>query len=415
MYVVPILAAYPQCNLLIHVEDRIADSCVSSVSYNLDHNSSAEQQQVISCSNVASAFNYISDNVNSSVNCVHVILSSGDHQFTQPENLNVSLILTGSETAVTTIHCNFEDHVVKPVLTPSDLRYTLFFLQVSFVKFEMVQFQNCTQPFRMERVENVTILKSYFTQFSDAVFDLYNCIHINIDNSSFINNIGHGTVLLPLRGNSGAVAIGYLSNDNFEHDTIPTVVITDCHFINNDASVRTDTFSTSTTAALRSRLTGRGGAIALLMNLTVGNLYANISRCLFRQNRAVSFGGAIYWLFSNRELHHMAIVEDCVFIDNVAGTGAGAIQVTFFNAEVLSDPPMTGLIRNCNFTGNSANNGGTIFLFPSLGAERGSLLIIEDCFFYKNYADDTAATVLASQFAFFVPKDKLVNHRIINW
>lgn len=412
-----------QCDLLIHVENRTMgrniDTCTPSV-YNNDSNVQPSQRldiSHVSCPNISSAFDYIimSSNVNNSVNCVHVTLSSNDHHiFTQPHNLSISLILSGSGESITTIQCEYNS-TREPVDNATDLLYTLFFLKVSLVKFEMVRFEGCKQPFRLEQVDNVSIVNSRFMQFSDAVFDLYNCVHINIENSTFINNTGHGRVFLPLRGNTGAVSIGYHDNDNFKNDTVPIVLISDSHFINNDATVSTDTFSTSTTAFLNNRFTGRGGSIAILMNLTVGDLNVNISKCQFQQNHAVSFGGAIYLLFTSRELHHMIVIEDCHFNDNVADNGAGAIQVTFNRAEVLSGQPMTAIIRNCNFTGNKAFIGGAVFLFPSLEGAEGNLLVIEDCYFYKNHADETGAAVSASQFAFFVPKDKLVNHRITNW
>ena len=397
-------ATVVQCNLLISVENSTTGTCIEIPS--------GEQQQIL-CPNISSAFNYISTNVSrSSVNCVHVTLSPGHHVFTQPHNLSVGLILTGNGA---TVQCDYES-IIKPVYNASGLLYTLFFLQVNLVKFEMVQFKKCKQPFRFEKVENVTILNSNFTQFADAVFDIHNCIHINIDNSTFINNTGHGTVLLPLRGNTGAISIGYYDNDNFGNDTVPTVLITDCHFIANSAIVNEETFSTSSVAFLRSTFTGRGGSIAFLMNLTVGNLNVNVRRCVFQQNNAVSFGGAMYLLFAGKELHHMVRIEDSLFAENVVEqSGAGAIQVTFNQAEVLSGQPMTALMHNCKFISNKAVIAGAIFLFPALEGSEGNLMILQNCYFYKNQAFETGAAVVASQFAFFVPKDKLVNHRITNW
>ena len=395
---------YLRCDLLIRVENSTTGTCIEIPS--------GEQQQ-LSCPNISSAFNYISTNVSrSSVNCVHVTLSPGYHVFTQPHNLSVGFILAGNGA---TVQCDYES-IIKPVYNASDLLYTLFFLQVSLVKFEMVRFEKCKQPFRFEKVENVTILNSYFTQFADAVFDIHNCIHINIDNSTFINNTGHGTVLLPLRGNTGAVSIGYYENNNFGNDTVPTVLITDCHFIANSAIVNEETFSTSTVAFQQSTFTGRGGGMAILMNLTIGNLNVNVRQCVFRDNYAVSFGGAVYLLFTGRELHHMVRIEDSLFADNVAEqNGAGALQVLFNRAEVLSGQPMTVLVHNCGFINNKAFLGGGVFLFPSLEGAEGNLMILQNCYFYKNQAVEIGAAVSVSQFAFFVPKDKLVNHRITNW
>ena len=332
--------------------------------------------------------------------------------FTQPHNISVGIILTGSNGS--TVWCDYETSQ-KPVRNATHLKYTLFFLQVHLVRFELVRFEGCKQPFRLEKVENVAIIDSYFTHFTDSVFDIYNCLHIIIDNSTFINNTGHGTVLLPLRGNTGAVSIGYHENSNFHNESKPTLSITDSRFIANDAGVKRDTFSTSTTAFLHNRFTGRGGSLAILMGLTIGDLTANISQCLFQQNHAVSFGGALYLLFTGQELHHYVKIEDSNFIDNIADNGAGAIQVTFNRAEVLVGQPMTVLMRNCNFIGNRAFIGGAVFLFPSAEGEQGNLQILENCYFYKNQADETGAALSASQFAFFVPKDNLVNHRITNW
>ena len=398
-------AADVQCDLLMHVENtRATVTCTDKTS--------GEQQQ-LSCPNISSAFNYISANVSrSSVNCVHVTLSPGYHVFTQPHNLSVGLILTGNGA---TVQCDYES-IIKSVYNASDLLYTLFFLQVSLVKFEMVRFEKCKQPFRFEKVENVTILNSYFTLFADAVFDIHNCIHINIDNSTFINNTGHGTVLLPLRGNTGAVSIGYYENNNFGNDTIPTVLIADCHFIANSAIVNKDTFSTSTVAFHQRRFTGRGGGMAILMNLTVGDLNVNVRRCIFRDNNAVSFGGAVYLLFTGRELHHMVRIENTLFADNVVKqNGGGALHFTFYQAEVFSGQPMTALMHNCSFISNKALIGGAVFLLLSLEGSEGNLMILQNSYFYENQAFETGAAVAASQYAFFVPKDKLVNHRITNW
>ena len=270
-----------QCDLLIYVKNTTESSGCAVL--NGGH---SDEQQQRSCASISSAFNYIATNANSIINCVHVSLSSGDHIFTQPVKLNVSLILTGNGS---TIQCDY-DNVQRVVYHANNLQYTLSFVRVHLVKFEMVRYEKCKQPFRLEEVENVMIIDSFFTQFTDSVFDIYNCMHIDIDNSMFINNIGHGTVLLALRGNTGAVSIGYSGNaTNFKNGSMPTVTIIDCHFIANDASVKANTFSTSTTAFLYNRYTGRGGSLAILMGLN-GNLVVNIRRCLFQQNHAVSFG-----------------------------------------------------------------------------------------------------------------------------
>ena len=156
--------------------------------------------------------------------------------------------------------------------------------------------------------------------------------------------------------------------------------------------------------------------MAILMNLTVGDLNVNVRRCVFRDNHAVSFGGAVYLLFAGKELHYMVRIEDSIFADNVVErNGGGAIHLTFHQAEVLSGQPMTALMHNCSFISNKALIGGAVFLLLSLEGSEGNLMILQNCYFYKNEAFETGAAVAASQFAFFVPKEKLINHRITSW
>ncbi|XP_065898161.1 uncharacterized protein [Dysidea avara] len=363
----------------------------------------------ISCPNLDSAFNHTAEYSGTIANCVHINLSSSSvnyHVINLPLALNVSLVLTG---AGSTVKCDYESNV-DPVFEPSQLRYTLFFSEVPYVVFDGVHFESCPEPFRMEAVGNVTISDSYFTKFSEAVFDLHNCLHITIANSTFIDNYGSGALLLPFRGNTGAVSIGY---NNYNITNTAVVLITDSSFIANQARVKTETFQDSTGAFLDGRFTGRGGGLAILMNPSSGNLSINVRRCNFSDNYAVSFGGALYMILSANQQYYEVTIEDSLFINNRVDNGGGGIQLSYTSAQGLPGYPVTATIRNCSFIGNRAIIGSGSFFFI-LSPQKYSIAIFENCYYYQNEAVETGGAILVSQFAFFEFQEILTSHRVIN-
>jgi len=363
----------------------------------------------ISCPDLDSALNYSAEYSDTVANCVHIIISSPSNFYVidQPTVLNISLVLTG---AGSTVRCDYETNV-DPVFKPNQVQYTLFFRNVAFVTFDGVRFESCPEPFRMEAVGNVTIIDSYFTKFSRAVFDLYNCMHITIANSTFIENYGSGELLLPFRGNAGAVSIGYY---NYDITSTATVLITDSSFVSNEARVKTETFQDSTGAFIAGRFTGRGGGLALLMNPSSGNLSVTIRRCLFTDNHAVSFGGALYVIIGAVEQYYTVTVEDSLFVNNSVDNGGGGIQLSFTAAQGLPGYPITAKIRNCSFIGNKAIIGAGTFFFI-LSPKQYSIAIFENCNYSQNEAVETGGAILVSQFSFFDFQEMFLNHRIINW
>ena len=199
------------------------------------------------CPDLDSALEYISTNISNYDNCsyVHICLPSGNFVLSNSWSLNISFILTGHNGAVMSqsiIQCDYNDTQDTNIVTnASDLEYTLFFKNVQFVKFEFVQFKSCPQPIRIEQSHNVSVLNCMFTNFNESVFDIYNSDHIRIMDSNFSDNAGTGNVLLPFRGNTGAVAIGYYQNQQ----TNPTVLIENCSFANNKATISTESFLAS--------------------------------------------------------------------------------------------------------------------------------------------------------------------------
>ena len=109
---------------------------------------------------------------------------------------------------------------------------------------------------------------------------------------------------------------------------------------------------------------GKGGAIYLADTGT----RAEVSNCVFTDNRADLYGGAIAgWFYSE------LAVDQCTFRGNEAGTGGGAILTTFCHATITNSvftdnvgttyggaimgESDTVWVENCLMTGNTSNMG----------------------------------------------------------
>ena len=241
-------------------------------------------------SDLDDAFNYISTTTND-FSFVHICLLS-NVTLKKSWSLNISLVLTSHTANQSVIQChdNNDTHNTSIVSTTDELDYMLYFHNVQFVRLEFVQFESCPHPLRIELSYNVSILNCVFTDFRNAVLDIYNSAHVTIANSNFSNNSGTGNMLLPFRGNTGAVAIGY-NNNGSSIFTNPTVLVQNCSFTNNGANASTQSFLTSSNIVAMGVFTGRGGGLGLLINESFHNVTALITDCQFINNFASSFGG----------------------------------------------------------------------------------------------------------------------------
>lgn len=177
---------------------------------------------------------------------------------------------------------------------------------------------------------------------------------INFIGLSFINGLNTSTA-----SGAGGGAISSSSTSSIK--------INSCNFINNSAprggAIRTDrscTIIDSTFYNNNSSL-GSGGAIYC----ETSNL---ISDSIFVNNRVTassSHGGAIYCIMSN-------IIFNCIFDRNQTTTYGGAIYMDVSK----------NTITNCNFTNNSAANGGAIGTINSLSQNN----IVINCSFTSNTA-----------------------------
>ena len=373
----------------------------------------------LTCPDLDTALNYITTTSNKFSSAV-VCLPSGTFTLRKSWSLNISVLLTGHKadnSYPSIIHCQYNDTQSTNVAsTANELEYVLSFHNVLFVRLQYVQFRHCPQPLRIELSYNVSILNCAFTNFTEAVLDIYNSIHVSIANSNFSNNLGTGNVLLPFRGNSGAVAIGY--SNKLENKSISvtnqTILVRNCVFTNNRANASIRSFLTSSNIVARGIFTGRGGGLSLLINESFHNITALVADCQFINNFASSFGGGIYVVFNGINTQHMVTVDDCQFINNTATLGAGGINIAYLtNGEI--NYPITALIRNSHFFGNQGETGGATYIFPAstFGGD-GNVAYIENCFYESNEASGFGGAIAAATYALFRTTEHLPLYHIYN-
>ena len=368
------------------------------------------------CPDLDSALNYITT-TSSNFSFAHICLSSGNFTLTKSWSLNISVALTGhtaDNLYPSVIQCQYNDNQSTGIsLTADQLKFVLFFHNVQFVRLEFVQFESCPQPLRIELSYNVSILNCVFINFREAALDIYNSAHITIANSNFSNNSGTGNVLLPFRGNTGAVAIGYNKEKSISI-TNQTILVQNCVFTNNRANISTQSFLTSSNIVARGIFTGRGGGLGLLINESFHNITALIADCQFISNFASSFGGGVYVVFNGTSTQHRVTVENCQFINNTGTLGAGGMNVAYLTNGELNYP-MTAMIQNCYFFGNQGETGGAMYIFPAstLGGD-GNVAFIENCFYENNEASNIGGAIAAATYSLFRAKELLPLYRIFN-
>ena len=365
------------------------------------------------CPDLDSALNHITATTNN-FSFAHICLSSGNFTLRKSWSLNISVVLTGDNLYPSVIQCQYNDKQSIGIAETADqLKYVLSFHNVQFVRLEFMQFESCPQPLRTELSYNVSILNCAFTNFSEAVLDIYNSVHVTITNSNFSNNSGSGNVLLPFRGNTGAVAIGYNKEKSISI-TNQTILVQNCLFTNNQAKVSIQSFLTSSNIVNRGIFTGRGGGVGLLINESFHNVTALITDCRFVNNFASSFGGGVYVMFNGTSTQHKVTVDNCQFINNTGTLGAGGITFAYLTNGELNYP-ITAIIRNSYFFGNQGEVGGATYIFPAstFGGD-GNVAFIENCFYENNEASIIGGAIAAATYSLFRTKELLPLYRIYN-
>ena len=369
----------------------------------------------LTCLDLDNALNYISTRtIYSNFSFAHVCLLSRNVTLRKSWSLNISLILTSHIADQSLIQCHDDDDIQNTSIatTADELDYMLYFHNVQFVRLEFVHFDNCPQPLRIELSYNVSILNCVFTNFREAVLDIYNSAHVTITDSNFSNNSGTGNVLLPFRGNTGAVAIGYNENGSSTFVTSPNILVQNCSFTNNRANVSTKSFLTTNNIVTQGIFTGRGGGLGVLINDSFHNITTVISNCQFINNFAASFAGGCYLVLHGMGTQHNVTMDNCEFRNNTGVLGAGAINVGYLTNGEL-DLVMTVMIKNSCFIRNQGVTGGAILIFPAtvFGGE-GNVAFMDNNTFEENVATNFGGAIAAATYALFRNRELQMAYRI---
>ena len=154
------------------------------------------------------------------------------------------------------------------------------------------------------------------------------------------------------RGNSGGVAFGYNMAGSIEK---PILRVVRSEFRNNSA-ITESTFHTSSQTASERIFSGRGGSMAVYINVSHHNINVTISNCVYENNFARSYGGGIYLGLSEKNdagySQNDVLIKETNFTSNTAGLGGGGFVLFYPEAQIV----------DCIFTNNSATAGGGIFI-----------------------------------------------------
>ena len=407
-----------ESSVVIYVDnsDISQNDCSST-----DFNKTLCDVDITECSNITSltcpdlddAFNYISTTTRN-FSFAHIWLLSRNVTLRKSWSLNISLVLTGHTADQSLIQCSYDDDDIQNTnnaTTTDELDYMLYFRNVQFVRLEFVQFESCPQPLRIELSYNISILNCVFTNFREAVLDIFNSAHITIANSNFSDNSGTGNVLLSFRGNTGAVSIGYNKNELSILRTNPNILVQNCSFTNNQAYASTQSYITSNDIIARAIYTGRGGALGLLINESFHNITALITNCQFTNNFAASFGGAVYLALYGMDTQHNVTMDNCEFINNTGILGAGAIILT----NGMHNLPITVVFKNSCFIRNQGETGGAILIFPgTVFGGKDNLIFMDNNTFKENEATDFGGAISAATYAFFEATELQPAYQISN-
>ena len=249
--------------------------------------------------------------------------------------------------------------------------------------------------------------------FSEAVFDIHNCLEVTVENCTFSDNYGSGIITEPFRGNTGGLSITYNRMDAFTSN--PSITVSSCNFINNTA-VPSESFNTDQVFS-NGVFTGRGGGMAVFVNENRFNISAEVSNCYYYQNKVSSYGGGCYILFRGTG-SHTAWIKGNVYDSNMAMLGgAGIILVGVGETRHRHH---LYIVRSCIFERNMANIGVGLYYLINLNGGTSNILIIEDTVFDGNtfLADNSesfGAAIAVDIEDNFEQKESPVSNMITNW
>jgi len=213
-------------------------------------------------------------------------------------------------------------------------------------------------------------------------------------NSTFSDDISMGIGDQNFSGNAGGVAIGYQPEISEEQSYQPNVTISGCDFTNNQA-LATDNKTFTFLEVLSSKIYNqRGGGVAFYFGRRKYNGTVLIQNCHFINNTAADSGGGVYMFLNGVESSHNITSVDTDFVGNKAQDGGG-LEITHSNEDSVNNPNFVSVI-NCTFFGNRGKFGGGYKNIQLNDYSNSNNLVVEDTVFDGNEAEVGAGIYLQS-------------------
>jgi hypothetical protein len=158
---------------------------------------------------------------------------------------------------------------------------------------------------------------------------------------------------------------------------------------------------------------GKGGGLAIIIKGNASNNTFDVTECTFEENEAI-WGGGLLVEYQDHSSSNFVIIRDSIFLNNrllqdgsMESTGGG-IRVGQYVYDSLTLPNFARnkvLVTGCEFSNNSALNGGGISFFPArqmaTATDHVFQMIVHDTTFTNNQAK-VGAAIEATLFSLFL-------------
>ena len=263
---------------------------------------------------------------------------------------------------------------------------------------------------------------SPFRNHEHGALNIFNSEIITLKNCKFHNNTSDSRFTTKLyQGSAGGCSIGYNSpNNNFTKApfqdssayyavfAVPPilqdyahVLITNCIFTNNSAVLPTGYNGTSTDALTHYMFHGRGGALAILINIDIPLIF-EFSDNIVMNNFAGAFGGGVYCI-TQRRSNQTYRFGNSVFANNRAPKAGGLGLVYLLNASnTLSKFAVQNYVYDCTFYNNKASEiAGAVIVSAVYGLAANIFVAFKNCRFFNNTATTYGGAVDITSYNFF--------------
>ena len=241
----------------------------------------------------------------------------------------------------------------------------LQFINITTVEIENVILDQCSFS---------NVIDDIQVNFSSSIY-ISECIHVFITDVTVQNTVGVGLALIENKyisitnstfmnnrpGNTSAGGGVFIKSTMIENGSF---IIENCTFINNSAqndSLFENEFGKSNSDDVIDFV--RGGGINIYFRGETHHVNLTILDSLFDNNNAI-YGGALQITFTNSSHDIKIEVSQSHFWNNSARIKGGAVGAGFIHESSQMDRNSI-VFSNCNFSGNSADQGGAVYLYAA--------------------------------------------------